>query len=122
MTLGNFFFVNPPIRGSFTLDSVCGEGYKGFHIAKIGFTFDVYQAMNHSEQALIHCSSPYDMPSKIIICSVQGGELREVYNGQMISNQQISFPFSTDFLSPGIYFCIFKAGIYTSCKPLIINR
>jgi hypothetical protein len=118
----NFFKVNPPINGSFTLDSVCGEGYKGVHNANRGFTFDVYQAMNHSEQALIHCSSPYDMPSKIIICSVQGGELREVYNGQMISNQQISFPFSTDFLSPGIYFCIFKAGIYTSCKPLIINR
>ncbi len=118
----NFFFVNPPISGSFTLDSVCGEGYKGVHNAKGGFTFDVYQAMNHSEQALIHCFSPYDMPSKIIICSLQGGELLELYNGQMISNEQISFPFSTDFLSPGIYFCIFKAGIYTSCKPLIINR
>ena len=118
----NFFKVNPPISGSFTLDSVCGEGYKGVHNANRGFTFDVYQAMNHSEQALIHCSSPYDMPSKIIICSVQGGELLELYNGQMISNQQISFPFSTEFLSPGIYFCIFKAGIYTSCKPLIINR
>ncbi|GDX65693.1 hypothetical protein LBMAG36_07590 [Chlorobiota bacterium] len=118
----NFFKVNPPISGSFTLDSVCGEGYKGVHNAKGGFTFDVYQAMNHSEQALIHCSSPYDMPSKIIICSVQGGELLELYNGQMISNEQISFPFSTEFLSPGIYFCIFKAGIYTSCKPLIINR
>ena len=118
----NFFKVNPPISGSFTLDSVCGEGYKGVHNANRGFTFDVYQAMNHSEQALIHCSSPYDMPSKIIICSVQGGELLELYNGQMISNEQISFPFSTEFLSPGIYFCIFKAGIYTSCKPLIINR
>ena len=118
----NFFKVNPPINGSFTLDSVCGEGYKGVHNAKGGFTFDVYQAMNHSEQALIHCFSPYDMPSKIIICSVQGGELLELYNGQMISNEQISIPFSTEFLSPGIYFCIFKAGIYTSCKPLIINR
>jgi hypothetical protein len=62
------------------------------------------------------------MPSKIIICSIQGGELLELYNGQMKSNEQISIPFSTDFLSPGIYFCIFKAGIYTSCKPLIINR
>lgn len=118
----NFFKVNPPISGSFTLDSVCGEGYKGFHIAKIGFTFDVYQAMNHSEQALIHCSSPYDIPVSIIICSVQGGELREVYNGHMISNEQISIPFSTEFLSPGIYFCIFRAGIFTNCKPLIINR
>ena len=118
----NFFLVNPPISGSFTLDSVCGEGYKDVHNAKRGFTFDVYQAMNHSEQALIHCSSPYDMPSKIIICSVQGGELREVYNGHMISNEQISIPFSTEFLSPGIYYCIFRAGIFTNCKPLIINR
>ncbi len=118
----NFFLVNPPISGSFTLDSVCGEGYKAVHNAKGGFTFDVYQAMNHSEQALIHCSSPYDIRSKIIICSVQGGELREVYNGHMISNQQISIPFSTEFLSPGIYYCIFRAGIFTNCKPLIINR
>ncbi len=118
----NFFLVNPPISGSFTLDSVCGEGYKAVHNAKGGFTFDVYQAMNHSEQALIHCSSPYDIPSKIIICSVQGGELREVYNGHMISNEQISIPFSTEFLSPGIYYCIFRAGIFTNCKPLIINR
>ena len=118
----NFFLVNPPISGSFTLDSVCGEGYKAVHNAKGGFTFDVYQAMNHSEQALIHCSSPYDIRSKIIICSVQGGELREVYNGHMISNEQISIPFSTEFLSPGIYYCIFRAGIFTNCKPLIINR
>ena len=118
----NFFKVNPPISGSFTLDSVCGEGYKAVHNAKGGFTFDVYQAMNHSEQALIHCSSPYDIRSKIIICSVQGGELREVYNGHMISNEQISIPFSTEFLSPGIYYCIFRAGIFTNCKPLIINR
>jgi hypothetical protein len=117
----NFFKVNPPINGSFTLDSVCGEGYKNIHNAK-PFTFNVNHAMNHSEQALIHCSAPYDMPSKIIICSIQGGELLELYNGQMKSNEQISIPFSTDFLSPGIYFCIFKAGIYTSCKPLIINR
>ena len=118
----NFFLVNPPISGSFTLDSVCGEGYKAVHNANGGFTFDVYQAMNHSEQALIHCSSPYDIRSKIIICSVQGGELREVYNGHMISNEQISIPFSTEFLSPGIYYCIFRAGIFTNCKPLIINR
>ena len=118
----NFFLVNPPLSGSFTLDSVCGEGYKAVHNAKGGFTFDVYQAMNHSEQALIHCSSPYDIRSKIIICSVQGGELREVYNGHMISNEQISIPFSTEFLSPGIYYCIFRAGIFTNCKPLIINR
>jgi hypothetical protein len=117
----NFFKVNPPINGSFTLDSVCGEGYKNIHNA-IPFTFNVTHAMNHSEQALIHCSAPYDIPSKIIICSIQGGELLELYNGQMKSNEQISIPFSTDFLSPGIYFCIFKAGIYTSCKPLIINR
>jgi hypothetical protein len=117
----NFFKVNPPINGSFTLDSVCGEGYKNIHNA-IPFTFNVTHAMNHSEQALIHCSAPYDMPSKIIICSIQGGELLELYNGQMKSNEQISIPFSTEFLSPGIYFCIFKAGIYTSCKPLIINR
>jgi hypothetical protein len=118
----NFFKVNPPISGSFTLDSVCGEGYKDIHIALGGFTFDVYQAMNHSEQALIQCFSPYDIPGKIIICSVQGGELLELYNGHMKSNEHKSIPFSTEFLAPGIYYCIFRAGIYTSCKPLIINR
>jgi len=118
----NFFKVNPPKSGSFTLDSVCGEGYTSFQNSKGGFVFDVYQAMNHSEQALIHCSSPYDIPSKIFICSVQGGELLELYNGPMISNEHKSIPFSTEFLSPGIYYCIFRAGIYTNCKPLIINR
>ena len=118
----NFFKVNPPISGSFTLDSVCGEGYKAVHKALAGFSFDVYQAMNHSEQALIQWFSPYDIPGKIIICSVQGGEVREVYSGHMKSNEHKSIPFSTEFLAPGIYYCIFRAGIYTSCKPLIINR
>lgn len=118
----NFFKINPPISGSFTLDSVCGEGYKAVHKALAGFSFDVYQAMNHSEQALIQWFSPYDIPGKIIICSVQGGEVREVYSGHMKSNEHKSIPFSTEFLAPGIYYCIFRAGIYTSCKPLIINR
>jgi hypothetical protein len=118
----NFFKVNPPISGSFTLDSVCGQGYKGIHTALGGFTFDVYQAMNHTDQALIQCFSPYDIPGKIIICSVQGEEVREVYDGQMKSNEHKSIPFATEFLAPGIYYCIFRAGIYTSCKPLIINR
>lgn len=118
----NFFKVNPPISGSFTLDSVCGEGYKAVHKALAGFSFDVYQAMNHSEQALIQWFSPYDIPGKIIICSLQGGELLELYNGHMKSNEHKSIPFSTEFLAPGIYYCFFRAGIYTSCKPLIINR
>lgn len=118
----NFFKVNPPISGSFTLDSVCGQGYKGIHTALGGFTFDVYQAMNQTDQALIQCFSPYDIPGKIIICSVQGEEVREVYDGQIKSNEHISIPFATEFLAPGIYYCIFRAGIYTSCKPLIINR
>jgi hypothetical protein len=118
----NFFKVNPPISGSFTLDSVCGQGYKGIHTALGGFTFDVYQAMNQTDQALIQCFSPYDIPGKIIICSVQGEEVREVYDGQMKSNEHKSIPFATEFLAPGIYYCIFRAGIYTSCKPLIINR
>jgi hypothetical protein len=118
----NFFKVNPPKSGSFTLDSVCGEGYTSFQNSKGGFVFDVYQAMNNTEQALFQCFSPYDIPSKIFICSVQGGELLELYNGPMISNEHKSIPFSTEFLSPGIYYCIFRAGIYTNCKPLIINR
>jgi hypothetical protein len=118
----NFFKVNPPISGTFTLDSVCGQGYKGIHTALGGFTFDVYQAMNQTDQALIQCFSPYDIPGKIIICSVQGEEVREVYDGQMKSNEHKSIPFATEFLAPGIYYCIFRAGIYTSCKPLIINR
>jgi hypothetical protein len=108
-------------NGSYTPDSACGSGISLIRNARNKFTFSAVTPIQEAGKAVMHFTAPVSLPCTIDLYSVQGIAVQRVFDG-MAGPSPSEITMNTAILPPGIYYCVYKAGLYSSVQPIIITN
>ncbi|MGA2295915.1 MAG: T9SS type A sorting domain-containing protein [FCB group bacterium] len=109
------------INGEFILDSVCGLAYKIFPSTGLKFSLSDIVPNPAIEKIDIVIEVAYDTKVELKLYDSQGELSFVLIDGEMTEGKYMySFPIYN--LSPGVYYCRMRAGLYQQVRKVIISK
>lgn len=110
-----------PQNGTFSLDSLCGQGYRVVLGSSKGFSLARLAPNPSNELAILEYSLPFAAQASITIYTSFGKEVARIEDGILPSGTYQS-AFSTAELAPGMYYCVMQSGLFRQVQPIVIQR
>lgn len=105
----------------FSLDSICGLPFKAFNRSSGYFKFDTPSPNPATSEIEIKYSVAFQTDISIEIYNPYGGLAATIIN-TLHPEGEFSTVFPVNGLSPGVYYCEMRAGIFRKSIPIVIAR